>query len=306
MKRNIVKIDEEKCNGCGQCVTACAEGAIQIIDGKAKLVSEVYCDGLGACLGECPQDAITIEQREAAAFDEAATHEHLENQQPKTVRDPSRENCPPPAPISPSAQTVLGQNGTVAGILTTTVQDPLPHGRGYDNTIQSGKHHNQEEKLSSGCPGTMARTFERPASKEVCENTCVMGEAAAPAVGRPSELGHWPVQLKLVSPAAPYLQGADLLLVADCVPFAYNDFHATFLKGKSVVVGCPKLDDASYYVDKLADILEQAKPASLTVIHMEVPCCSGLSRIAEAAVDKTGSAVPVRDVTISLDGKIIE
>ena len=230
--RNIVKIDSARCNGCGQCVTACAEGAIEIRDGKARLVSEIYCDGLGACLGHCPQGAISVEQRQAAAFDEQATQEHLAGQA-KAVHGPP-----------------------------------------------------------SVCPGLMAHHFAPKAG------------TARPAEV-PSQLSHWPVQLRLVSPSAPYFQDADLLLVADCVPFAMADFHGRFLRGRSVAVGCPKLDDAQFYIDKLAAILSASKVRSLTVVHMEVPCCSGLTRIAEEAIRKAGAGLPFEDVTIGLQGDVL-
>jgi len=233
--RNIVKIDEEKCNGCGDCVNACAEGAIEIIDGKAKLVSEIYCDGLGACLGECPEGAITIEQREAAEFDEEATKAHLTEGQ--KTQAPSNFVCP----------------GMTAAKL-----------REKSDAVQS-------------------------ASAEV-----------------PSQLTHWPVQLKLVSPQAPYLANADLLLVADCVPFAMGDFHDRFLKNHSIVVGCPKLDDSQFYIEKLAQILKANKLNSLTVIHMEVPCCSGLTHIAKEAVAKGGAKLSFEDNTIDLRGNVIK
>jgi Fe-S-cluster-containing hydrogenase component 2 len=232
--RNIVKIDEEKCNGCGQCATACAEGAIQIVDGKAKLVSEIYCDGLGACIGHCPVDAITIEQREAAQFDEEATKAHLAEQE---------------------------------------------------------KPHKQAEFV---CPGMAAKQF-RPRSSEV---------PAAAAEPAPSQLGQWPVQLKLVSPQAPYFANADLLLVADCVAFAVGDFHSRFLKGHSIAVGCPKLDDVQFYIEKLAAILQANKLNSLTVIHMEVPCCHGLTHIAHQAIARNGIEMSFKDVTIDLQGNV--
>ncbi len=231
--RNIVRIDQEKCNGCGLCVTACAEGAIQLINGKAKLVSEVYCDGLGACLGHCPQGAITIEQREAAAFDEKATHAHLQKQKA-------------------AAET-----------------PPL------------------------GCPG-MKMIKRKPIASAP--------EAAGPV---PSQLGQWPVQLKLVSPMAPYFAGADLMLVADCVPFAMGDFHPSLLKGHAIAVGCPKLDDREYYVQKVSQILQVNEIGSLTVVRMEVPCCSGLTQIARAAIAQSGKSMPFEEVTISLDGRIL-
>lgn len=231
--RNIVKIDEAKCNGCGQCVNACAEGAIKIIDGKAKLVSEVYCDGLGACLGTCPEDAITIEQREAAEFDEEATKEHLAGQ--KAV------NLPP----------------------------------------------------DFVCPGMMAKELRAKS-----ESIGTEGPEVA------SQLRHWPVQLKLVPPQAPYFAGADLLLVADCVPFAMGDFHNKFLKDHSIAVGCPKLDDPEFYIEKLAKILQASRPNSLTVIHMEVPCCSGLTQIARKAIARSGTKMTFEDVTIDLRGNV--
>jgi len=233
--RNIVKIDEEKCDGCGQCVTACAEGAIKIIDGKAKLVSEVYCDGLGACIGHCPQDAITVEKREAAEFDEEATKKHLAQEQA------------------------------------------------------------DEKQTAFACPGMTA--------KELREK----GQTAEPGSAEvPSQLSHWPVQLKLVSPHAPYFANDDLLLVADCVPFAMGDFHSRFLTGRSIAVGCPKLDDPEFYIEKLAAILKANKLNSLTVIHMEVPCCSGLTRIAREAIARSGVKMALEDVTIDLRGNVSE
>ena len=233
--RNIVKIDEEKCNGCGKCVSACAEGAIRLVNGKAKLISEVYCDGLGACIGHCPQDAITIEQREAQEFDEQAVKKHL------------------------------------------------------DTPKQQGP------ELNFVCPGIMAKKLRDTESPD---------NADSPHVA--SQLSHWPVQLKLVPATAPYLAGADLLLVADCVPFAMGDFHSRFLTGHSVVVGCPKLDDTDFYVNKLAAILKQNHLNSLTVIHMEVPCCSGLTRIARDAIAASGLQLSFDDVTIALQGSVIK
>ena len=231
VKRNIVKIDEEKCNGCGQCINACAEGAIKLINGKAKLISDVYCDGLGACIGHCPQDAITIEQREAAQFDEEATKVHLEKEKKATI------------------------------------------------------------PIDFVCPGIMAKEL-----KSDSEQDKAVGDVT-------SQLSHWPVQLKLVSPQAPYFKGADLLFVADCVPFAMGDFHQRFLKNHSVVVGCPKLDDSGYYIDKMAEILKN-NIKSLTVIHMEVPCCSGLTHIVRKAIEKNKIAISFEDVTIDIQGNV--
>jgi len=230
--RNIIVIDEEKCNGCGLCAKTCAEGAIKIIHGKAKLVSETYCDGLGVCIGHCPQNAIKIKQREAKPFDEEATKEHL-----------SQMKQPQPA--------------------------------------------------SFVCPGMAFAQLRNTAEKT---------DSAAGDVS--SQLTHWPVQLKLVSADAPYFANARLLLVADCVPFAMGDFHSRFLRGSSIVIGCPKLDDARFYVEKLADILRANKLKSLSVVHMEVPCCHGLTRIAQEALAKAGVEMTFEDVTIGINGSV--
>ncbi len=212
MLREIVKIDEDKCNGCGLCVTACAEAAIEVIDGKARLVSEIYCDGLGACLGECPEDAIIIEKREAVEFDEEATEVHIQRMKADDVT----------------------------------------------------------------------------------------------AEAMPSGLTNWPIQLMLVSPDAPYFQDADILLVADCVSFALADFHTRFLRGKPLIIGCPKLDDAGFYVEKLTELLKSSSPKSLTVVHMEVPCCSSLSVIASRALEASGEDIHISDVTVSIQGEVMD
>ncbi|MFC2051332.1 ATP-binding protein [Chloroflexota bacterium] len=233
--RKIIRIDEEKCNGCGACVTACAEGALQIIDGKARLISEVYCDGLGACLGECPQGAITIEEKIAREFDEEATKLHLEE------------------------------------------------------TNSAG------EELPCGCSSATVTQFGRQEAAGVDQKD---------TPSQPSMLGHWPVQLALVPPTAPFLQGTDLVLAADCVPFAYAGFHRDFLRNHSLLVACPKLDDFQANLKKLADILSQAQVKSLTVVHMEVPCCSGLVHMAHQAIQLSGKDIPLKEVTIGIKGEI--
>jgi NAD-dependent dihydropyrimidine dehydrogenase PreA subunit len=228
--RKIVKIDEEKCNGCGVCVPACVEGALKIIDGKARLISEQYCDGLGACLGKCPQDAIVIEEREAEEFNEEAV-EHL-----------AKANKP--------------------------VKEVLP----------------------CGCPSTTVSQFRQTSSAEV------------PAADLPSMLAHWPIQLALVPPGAPFLQGADLLIAADCAPFAYANFHRDFLKNHAVVIACPKLDDFETHVSKLTEILRRADVKSLTIAHMEVPCCFGLVHMAKQAIEASGKDLPLKEITIGVRG----
>jgi len=233
--RKIVKIDEEKCNGCGLCIPACAEGAIQLIDGKAKLISEKYCDGLGACLGECPQGAITIEERAAEEFDEEAVEHHL------------------------------GQKEHIA------------------------------DELPCGCPSATVRQFER---KEAT------GVALREATEQQPMLTQWPIQLTLVPPTAPFLQGADLLLVADCVPFAYAGFHQNFLRNHSLLVACPKLDDFQSHLKKLTEILRQAQVKSLTVVHMEVPCCLELVQMAKQAIIASGKDIPFKEVTVGIKGDL--
>jgi Pyruvate/2-oxoacid:ferredoxin oxidoreductase delta subunit len=243
--RKVVVIDEAKCDGCGECVTSCAEGAIAVIDGKARLVSELYCDGLGACVGHCPQGAIAVEEREAGAFDEAATQKHLTNLQ--------------------RAQAA-----------TTLRVAEMPH----------------------QCPGSMMRSVGRPAATVPSNDP--------PTGGIPSALANWPIQLTLVPSMAPYLQRADILLVADCVPFAYADFHRRFLKDKPVIIGCPKLDQMDAYAKKLTEIIRVAKPKSLSVLHMEVPCCSGFTRLAQFALQAAASDAPLSDVTIGIRGEILD
>lgn len=248
--RQVVKIDEELCNGCGLCVPSCAEGAIQIIEGKAKMVSERYCDGLGACLGECPQGAITIETREAEDFDEAAAMEHVKKTQ---------------APEAVPAHSHAAHAG---------------HGHGHAGFV---------------CPS--ARMLDRTHEQTNEDKSAAKGEVA-------SELRQWPVKLYLVNPMAPYFEGADLIISADCVPFAYGSFHADFLKGKTLVTGCPKFDDTEVYLEKLKDICKLNNIKSLTVVKMEVPCCSGLVHLAQMAITASGKEVPMEVVTVSLTGEI--
>lgn len=254
--RKIVSIDENLCDGCGLCVPSCAEGAIQIVDGKARLVSEVYCDGLGACLGECPQGAITIEERPAEEFDAAAVEEHLQG---------------------------LGREGG-------------PH-----------RHEHAAEATTAANHGAGGHTFSCPGARTVDlrkrrEEECAEPEATFEGTLK-SELGQWPVKLYLVNPNAPYFQNAELLIAADCTPVAYAAFHPDFLKGKAVVIGCPKFDDLAMYRDKLAAILRANDLRKVTVLHMEVPCCFGLVQVAKEALDASGKDVPFEDVTVTVRGE---
>lgn len=254
--RKIVSIDEDLCDGCGLCVPSCAEGAIQIVDGKARLVSEVYCDGLGACLGACPQDAITIEERPAEEFDAAAVEEHLQGLG-REGGAPRHEHAAETAPAA-------------------------SHG--------AGGH-------TFNCPG--ARTMDL---RKQAEEECVEAEATFEGKSK-SELGQWPVKLYLVNANAPYFQDAELLVAADCTPVAYAAFHPDFLKGKAVVIGCPKFDDLALYRDKLTAILRANDVRKVTVLHMEVPCCFGLVQAAKEALEASGKDVPFEDVTVTVRGE---
>ena len=258
--RQIIRIDEELCNGCGECVTACAEGALQLVDGKARLVSETYCDGLGACIGDCPQGAISFEDREADQFDEEATVEHLSR---------------------------IGRS-------------PEAHYAHMAEHAQAGHDHAHAHAHAHGggfaCPS--ARTIDRRA--DACDDQPAHRGLVA------SELRQWPVKLYLVNPAASFFQDSDLLLAADCTAFTYGAFHPDLLRGKTLVTGCPKFDDLDLYLEKLTAILQNNRVRSITVAKMEVPCCSGLLRLAEAAVEASGKDVPVTSITIGLSGELIE
>ncbi|BBO71584.1 4Fe-4S ferredoxin [Desulfosarcina alkanivorans] len=241
VNRKIIEIDEERCDGCGNCVIACAEGALKIIDGKARVISDNLCDGLGACIGDCPQDALKIIEREAEDFDEAAVEKHLESQ----------------------------------------------------------KAGEETESMPCGCPSSQIRNFA-PADGCQGANTPKKLEAGK------SALSHWPVQIRLIPPTAPFLKGADLLVVADCVPVAFPNLHCDYLEGKTVMVGCPKFDDAQAYIDKFAEIFDAAGVNSVTTMIMEVPCCSGLPMIVKKGMEKAGVDIPTRQVTISTRGEVLE
>ena len=269
MLREIVEIDEALCDGCGDCVPSCAEGAIRIVDGKARLLGDELCDGLGACLGECPQGAIRVVQRDAVAFDEVAVARHLGH-----VPRVSLHVVPPPAATPPRRPFAVVQPA--------------------------------EEPSGGGCPGARSRDIRpvRPAPGPGAGTgpAAARGSGAGTDEAPASQLSHWPVQLGLVNPRAPWLAGADLLLAADCVPFAYAGFHQDLLAGRRVVVGCPKLDDAQAHVEKLAAILRESRPASLTVALMEVPCCGGIARAAREAARLSGVTVPITEVVIGVEG----
>jgi len=243
--RKIIKIDEELCDGCGQCVPSCAEGALEIVDGKARIVADVYCDGLGACLGECPTGALEVIDREADEFDEAAVEEYLEKKEKEKKKEETLTPC--------------------------------------------------------GCPSASIQSF---VSAGPCQeaNKPVAIQAGEEA----SALQHWPVQIRLVPPTAPFLKGADLLVIADCVPIAFPSLHQDLLKGKAVMMGCPKFDEVQEYIDKFTEVFKTAEIKSVTTVIMEVPCCSGLPVIVNKGLEASGAKVPMEQVVISTRGKILE
>ncbi len=240
--RQIVKIDEDKCTGCGLCIPKCAEGALQIIDGKAKLVDDKFCDGLGACLGDCPEGAITIIEREADDFDIEAAEEH--------------------------------------------VKELHKH---EEKEAHAHAHHGH---AGHQCPSSQAMTF---ASKEPVKDVDV-----------PSALTSWPVKIELVSPKAPFFGNADVVVAADCAAFAYGNFHNDIMKGKVILIGCPKLSDSESYYHKITAILKENDLRSLSVVHMEVPCCFGLVHLVEKAIETSGKDIKLKDIVIGIKGDLHE
>lgn len=276
MKRKIIKIDEEKCTGCEECIPNCPEGAIQIIDGKARLISDIMCDGLGACLGHCPEDAISIEDREAEEYDERKVMENIVKAGPNTIkahlfhlRDHNQNE------YLQQAIDYLKENN---------IEIPIEK-----------KEPVMQPHVPTGCPGAKTTSFKKGLET---------GEQSAGR--RPSQLTHWPIQMHLISPAAPYYKGADLLLAADCVAFALGDFHKDYLKDKSLAIACPKLDsNQDIYLEKLTALIEEAEINTLTVMTMQVPCCSGLLHLSREAVSKAKRKIPIKHIVVGLQGKIL-
>ena len=254
MLRQIIKIDKEKCNGCGLCVSACHEGAIGMVDGKAELLRDDYCDGLGNCLPVCPTGAISFEEREAEEYNEAAVKANAER-------------------------------GTAAL---------------KEATVKANAGSNQPQTLACGCPGTHSKTIERDTRREPVKTMT----AAPGTVAAETHLNQWPVQIKLIPVNAAYLNGADLLVAADCAAYAYGDFHDKYMKNKITVIGCPKLDEGDYS-EKLTAILKQNDIRSVTVVRMEVPCCGGIEHAVKTALQNCGKMIPWQVVTISTDGEIL-
>ncbi|MDP1853194.1 MAG: 4Fe-4S binding protein [Candidatus Omnitrophota bacterium] len=276
-KRQIIKIDDEKCNGCAACIPNCPEGALKIIDGKARLLSDLFCDGLGACIGHCPQGAITIEEREAEKYDERRVMENIVKQGENTIIEHLRHlKDHKQTEYFKQAVDFLAEKGVA---------------------IEVKKIFEKEgSAMDSGCPGAKTMDFRKKGPKEA--------EISAGEIH--SQLRQWPVQLHLVSPLAPYYQGADVLLGADCVAYALGNFHSGYLKGKSLAIACPKLDEEQdEYVEKIKSLIDDAKINTLTVMIMQVPCCMGLLNLAKSALTQAKRKVPVKSIVVGIEGEIL-
>ena len=272
MKRTIIKIDEEKCNGCGLCVKGCHEGDLQLIDGKAVMISDLYCDGLGACIGECPVGAIELEEREAEPYSEEAVMERIVSKGEHVILAHLRH---------------LKEHGE-----KELVKQGLDYLKRHNIPINLQELH-PTPKLGCGCPGSMARELKP-----------VMKLAVTPCSGG-SELRQWPVQLHLLNPQAGYFQRANVLLASDCSAFASGNFHERFLKGKILAIACPKLDhNTDSYVDKLRSMIDDARIDTLTVLIMEVPCCGGLLQMALKAREMASRNIPIKKIVLSVEGEV--
>jgi NAD-dependent dihydropyrimidine dehydrogenase PreA subunit len=292
MIREIVKIDEDLCNGCGLCVPNCHEGALQIIDGKARLISELMCDGLGACIGHCPEGAITIEEREADAYDETVVIEQMVKKGKNTVFAHLKH---------------LQEHGETGYLREATTwlranRESLPFSISEVHELLNGSNEpagNRGHAAGGGCPGSAPQAFAAAAGLRM----------AAPAPDREapvSELAQWPVQLHLINPAASYFQNADLLVAADCAAFAHGDFHGTFIRGKKLVIACPKLDqNKETYIQKFIRLIDDARVNTISVVIMEVPCCGGLIQMVQYAARSANRKVPVKAITISIRGEVL-
>ncbi|MCF8303908.1 MAG: 4Fe-4S binding protein [Bacteroidales bacterium] len=288
MKRTIINIDEEKCNGCGICVPNCHEGALQIIDGKARLISELFCDGLGACIGHCPEDAITLEEREAEPYDEIKVMERISKQGRNTIlahlhhlKDHGETE------LLKQAVNYIKENGI----------DVSPEGNGPKHSGHTAPAQGSSD-CGGGCPGSASINLSSEPKEE---------QPAATSGPVASQLGQWPVQLHLLNPEAAYFKNADVVLAADCVAYAMGDFHNRYLKGKTLAIACPKLDtNKESYVEKLVTMIDSAQIDTITVVMMEVPCCGGLAQLVHMAMQQANRLVPVKKVTVSVRGEVLD
>ncbi len=314
--RKIIEIDEDLCNGCANCIPNCPEGALQVIDGKARLISDLFCDGLGACIGECPIDAIRVVEREAEPYNETVVMANIVKAGTNTIIAHLKH-------LKDHGETKL-YDEAIDYLKNNNIDNPLEIVK--EERIKTGEQNKMEteEKLPCGCPGSRVMDLR---DEDKCEgtvttidtNTALKTGTTAPKDAKSekieqllkeltikeSKLRQWPVQITLVPSTAPYLNDSDLLIAADCVPFAYPNFHEDMLEGKILLVGCPKLDDSESYLKKFTDIFKQNDIKSVTVAHMEVPCCFGMMNVVKQAVGLSGKNIPIKDINISIRGKVI-
>ena len=320
MLREIVNIDEELCNGCGDCVPNCHEGALQIIDGKARLISDLMCDGLGACLGHCPLGAITMEKREAEAYDEIKVIKdmvakgkntiiaHLSHLKDHSQTDFLKQGVRYLLDIQDDLEFSLDEvldavhNSKVESKKDSVIHENhhhKPHHKHHEKNInQTNKeHHTMDEskEMPCGCPGSAERTFNQ-STESITNNNSPM----------PSALSHWPIQMHLINPRSPHFSNSDFVLAADCTAFSIGNFHPEFLNGKTLAIACPKLDDSSdVYIQKIQSLIEDSKINTLTVMIMEVPCCGGLSQMVQMAASQASRKVPIKQLIVSVQGEIL-
>jgi len=278
LNRKIIKIDLEKCNGCGLCLPNCPEGALQLIEGKARLVSDLFCDGLGACIGHCPEAAILVEEREAEPYDERKVMENIIRQGPGVILAHLRH------------LREHGQAEYVEEALSCIEERNVRID--YEKACRSSESGSLRE---GGCPGTRIATFNRPV------------EGAAKGGESVSRLAHWPIQLHLINPFAPHYRRSQLLLAADCVAYALGGFHDSYLAGRTLAIACPKLDDGQeIYVEKLHALVDDAEVDSVTVMMMQVPCCGALLNLARRAVSLSSRKIPVKYAVVGIHGEILQ
>lgn len=275
-KRKIITIDHKKCNGCGECIPNCPEGAIQLIDGKARLISDIFCDGLGACLGHCPQGAISIEEREADSYDERRVMKNIVTQGKNTIIAHLQH---------------LKEHGE-----KNYLNEALEYLKENEINVEFNTETKTKTFQPQGCPGSQSISFKKDSAAQPTANQ-----------SQPSQLRQWPVQMHLISPDANYFKQSDLLLAADCVAFSIGDFHQRFLSGKTLAIACPKLDsNKDVYLQKLIKLIDEAKINTITVVTMQVPCCTGLLLLAKKAVKGATRKIPLKHVMVSIKGEILK
>ncbi len=295
MKRKVIKIDEKLCNGCGNCVEGCHEGALQLIEGKPVMVSELYCDGLGACIGECPVDAIELIEKEAEPYNEIAVMEMISPKGEKVVLAHLKH--------LKDLGEIIWYNEGVEWCKANSFKIDLSL---IDSPKESVSGAEKSANLACGCPGSMEQDFRKVKVAPIAASNGVSNGVSSDYSGGVSRLEQWPVQLHLLNPNAGFLKRSDLLLASDCSAFSHGSFHESFLRNKSLAIACPKLDTGTNsYIDKLSTMIDQSNLNTITVLMMEVPCCSGLLMIAKQAREKAVRKIPIKSLVMSLRGEIL-